>query len=111
MTRSHAQPGSRWIATKSLLLLGALLAWAPLGTAQTAQPVPTGGVGAPALPEPPPGSVPTVAKSQSGPTVVVEPTLPGMPAAQGEEVDRVVAIVNGQLILDSDVDRERRVSA
>ena len=45
---------------------------------------------------------------RQAPTTVVEPTLPGMPPAQGEEVDRVVAIVNGQLILDSDVDRERR---
>jgi hypothetical protein len=34
-----------------------------------------------------------------------------MPAAQGAEVDRVVAIVNGELILDSDVDRERRFAA
>jgi hypothetical protein len=34
-----------------------------------------------------------------------------MPAAQGAEIDRVVAVVNGELILDSDVDQERRFAA
>ena len=34
-----------------------------------------------------------------------------MPPAEGETVDQVVAIVNGQLILDSDVDQERRFAA
>ena len=73
--------------------------------------VPTGATAAPAVPACLRDSVPSVAQSQAGPTTVVEPALPGMPAAQGEEVDRVVAIVNGQLILDSDVDRERRFAA
>ena len=36
------------------------------------------------------------------------PTLPKVP---GQEIDRVVAIVNGDLILDSDVDQERRFEA
>ena len=31
-----------------------------------------------------------------------------MPVTEGVEIDRVVAIVNGMLILDSDVDEERR---
>ncbi len=96
---------------RSFLLLCALLVWLPLGVAQSAPPVPTGATAAPALPALPAGSVPSVAQSQAGPTKVVEPTLPGMPPAQGDEVDRVVAIVNGQLILDSDVDRERRFAA
>jgi hypothetical protein len=34
-----------------------------------------------------------------------------MPSATGQELDRVVAIVNGDLILDSDVDQERRFAA
>ena len=94
-----------------MLLLCALLVWVPRGVAQNAPPVPTGATAAPALPALPAGSVPSVAQSQAGPTTVVEPSLPGMPPAQGDEVDRVVAIVNGQLILDSDVDRERRFAA
>jgi hypothetical protein len=52
-----------------------------------------------------------VAQSQAAATTIVPPKLPSMPGAKGEEVDRVVAIVNGALILDSDVDRERRFSA
>jgi peptidyl-prolyl cis-trans isomerase SurA len=55
---------------------------APLGLAQT-----------PGLP-----------KLLPGPT----PAAPEMPVVQGQEIDRVVAIVNGDLILDSDVDEERR---
>jgi peptidyl-prolyl cis-trans isomerase SurA len=39
------------------------------------------------------------------------PAAPIMPAVGGQEIDRVVAIVNGDLILDSDVDEERRFSA
>ena len=45
----------------------------------------------------------------------VEPEPPGqpsmMPRVPGRELDRVVAIVNGDLILDSDVDEERRFAA
>ncbi len=86
---------------RTLLWVCVLLLWVPRCIAQNAPPVPV--VSA--------GSVPSVAQSQAGPTAVVEPTLPGMPPGQGVEVDRVVAIVNGQLILDSDVDRERRFAA
>ena len=39
------------------------------------------------------------------------PAAPQMPAVKGEETDRVVAIVNGDLVLDSDVDEERRFEA
>jgi peptidyl-prolyl cis-trans isomerase SurA len=111
MMRRAAQLGSRQWGGGTLLLVCALLMGVPRCIAQnapTVPAVPTGTTAAPALPALPAGSVPSVAQSQAGPTKIVEPTLPGMPAAQGEEVDRVVAIVNGQLILDSDVDRERR---
>jgi peptidyl-prolyl cis-trans isomerase SurA len=43
--------------------------------------------------------------------VSVAPAAPKMPAVGGQEIDRVVAIVNGDLILDSDVDEERRFTA
>jgi peptidyl-prolyl cis-trans isomerase SurA len=39
------------------------------------------------------------------------PAAPKMPAVGGQEIDRVDAIVNGDLILDSDVDEERRFTA
>ena len=114
MMRRAAQLGSRTWGGGALLLLCALLMWVPRCIAQNAPAVPavpTGTTTAPAVPALPAGSVPSIAQSQAGPTTVVEPKLPGMPPGQGEEVDRVVAIVNGQLILDSDVDRERRFAA
>lgn len=42
---------------------------------------------------------------------VPKPAAPVMPTVQGEEIDRVVAIVDGDLILDSDVDEEYRFMA
>ncbi len=93
------------------MLLCALAVWLPSVAAQTATPMPSGAPAGPAMPALPAGSTPTVAQSQAVATKIVPPTLPSMPAAQGEVVDRVVAIVNGQLILDSDVDRERRFAA
>ncbi len=62
-------------------------------------------------PLPPAASKPSVAQSQSPPTQILLPRLPQMPPVEGVEVDRVVAIVNGDLILDSDVDLERRFAA
>jgi hypothetical protein len=109
-----------------MLLVCALWAWLPLGMARaqsTAQnttpntapnatpnttPMPSTAVSPPPLPALPAGSTPSVAQSQSPATKIVQPKLPSMPAAEGDEVDRVVATVNGELILDSDVDRERR---
>ena len=108
MMRREAQLGSRQWGERTLLLVCALLMCWTQGRAQNVPAVPTGTTAAPEVPALPAGSVPSVAQSQAGPTKIVEPKLPGMPPAQGEEVDRVVAIVNGQLILDSDVDRERR---
>jgi len=54
---------------------------------------------------------PSAATSHAAHTEIVLPTLPGMAAAKGSDIDRVVAIVNGDLILDSDVDQERRFAA
>jgi peptidyl-prolyl cis-trans isomerase SurA len=93
-----------------MLLLCALLPWGA-ARAQTTTPAPPGTEVVPALPALPAGSTPSVAQTHSPATKVVLPKLPSMPPAQGGEVDRVVAIVNGELILDSDVDRERRFAA
>jgi peptidyl-prolyl cis-trans isomerase SurA len=79
--------------------------------AQTSPGNPLNGVSdAPPLP-PVTTPKPVVAGSDAVPTVVTAPVLPAMPAVQGTELDRVVAIVNGDLILDSDVDQERRFAA
>lgn len=112
MMRRGTQLGCRRWGGGTLLLLCVLMG--PRGIAQNVPAVPavpTGATAAPAVPAVPAVSVPSVAQSQAGPTKIVEPTLPGMPVAQGDVVDRVVAIVNGELILDSDVDRERRFAA
>lgn len=120
MTRRWTQHGSM---EKSggcgLLLLGIVLlgmsarVWAqstqnttpmPVAPAAAAPPMPTS-------PESPTAVPPSAAPSDAPPTTIVEPTLPGMPAVQGTEIDRIVAIVNGALILDSDVDQERRFAA
>jgi peptidyl-prolyl cis-trans isomerase SurA len=42
---------------------------------------------------------------------VAPPALPAMPLSGGTQLDRVVAIVNGDPILDSDVEQERRFAA
>jgi hypothetical protein len=92
----------------ALLVGSAWLPWGAVAHAQDPTQVLPAGTAAPELPALPAGSTPSVAQSQSPATKVVPPALPSMPPAQGDEVDRVVAIVNGELILDSDVDRERR---
>ena len=61
-------------------------------------------------------NVPTLAPAQQGSTAqgsnakVAAPTpeAPSIPNVPGERLDQVVAIVNGNLVLDSDVDEERR---
>ncbi len=62
----------------------------------------------PPLPTPP---TPSIAGSDAMPTAVHQPSLSRMPLAPGTEIDRVDAIVNSDLILDSDVDQERRLAA
>jgi peptidyl-prolyl cis-trans isomerase SurA len=94
---------------KAMLLVAVLLVL-PLARAQNTTP-PTGTVTTLPLPAVPAVSTPSIAQSQSPATTVVPPTLPKMPPVEGAEVDRVVAIVNSELILDSDVDRERRFAA
>jgi len=81
-------------------------------TPQSSATNPLGGASA-ALPAPPAPktAAASVAGTQSPPTVITLPQLPAMPQEHGAEVDRVVAIVNGELILDSDVDQERRFAA
>jgi hypothetical protein len=51
------------------------------------------------------------APSAAAPATVTLPQLPTQPPPSGTQMDRVVAIVNGYLILDSDVDQERRFAA
>ncbi len=62
----------------------------------------------PPLPVPP---RPSIAPTDAPPTPIRQPDLPRMPLESGTAMDRVVAIVNGDLILDSDADQERRFSA
>lgn len=95
------------------MMLALLLAGLPLGVAraQNTTPLPVTTAAPPPLPALPAGTTPSVAQSQSPATMIVLPKLPGMPPVGGEQVDRVVAIVNGELILDSDVDLERRFAA
>jgi peptidyl-prolyl cis-trans isomerase SurA len=100
--------GGRMLVLVCALLLCATRSWSQ--TAPAVPPIPTGATAAPPLPALPPGSTPSVAQSQAAATKIVQPVLPSMPAVQGEKVDRVVAIVNSELILDSDVDQERRFS-
>ncbi len=120
--RRARQHGSGW---SRRLLLCALMVWLPGAGAQSTTPspkdskpmpqnttpMPTGAAAVPPMPGVAPVATPTVAQSQAVATKIVDPTLPSMPAVEGTEVDRVVAIVNGEVILDSDVDRERRFAA
>jgi hypothetical protein len=58
------------------------------------------------------GMAQTSAQKESVPQVPGSaPAAPKMPVTAGQEIDRVVAIVDGDLILDSDVDEERRFTA
>lgn len=99
------------IATVMLL---SMLSVCALGqqTPQSSATNPLGGTSA-AVPAPPAPKAPVaiVAGTDAAPTTITLPQLPTMPQEHGAEVDRVVAIVNGELILDSDVDQERRFAA
>jgi hypothetical protein len=65
-------------------------------------------VDAPPLPSTPATATRSIAGTDAPPTIITPPKLPSMPIPQGAEVDDIVAIVNGDLILDSDIDQERR---
>ena len=55
----------------------------------------------------------SAAQKNSVPQTALEPQVaaPQMPTTQGTELDRVIVIVNGDLILDSDVNEEMRLLA
>lgn len=117
MTKRWTQYGSmRRSDGCGLVLLGFVLlgmtvpVWAQSSPNQTPMPVAPAAT-APSMPTSPTAVPPSAAQSDAPPTAIVQPTLPGMPAVQGTEIDRIVAIVNGALILDSDVDQERRFAA
>jgi hypothetical protein len=99
-----------------VIAVGMMLPWcASAQTAAPAAPVPAtpaASTDAPASGDSVPvlkGAAPGRAKSQAPPTKITMPVLPGMATAPGMEMDRVVAIVNGDLILDSDVDQDLRL--
>ena len=99
-------PGILTLSATALLL--AVFAVSP-SRGQTPAPVAPGHGG---VVVPPPTPVPANrAGSEATPTTVTPPALPSMPTPPGTEMDRVVATVNGYLILDSDVDQERRFAA
>src|SRR5581483_4746918 len=54
---------------------------------------------------------PQVAPPATAPVAAAPPTPSMMPNVPGTELDRVVAIVNDDLILDSDVNEELRLQA
>ena len=58
--------------------------------------------------QPSPGAPKAQSDSTPGKVTVPTATPSMMPAEPGEEIDRVVAIVNGQIVLDSDVQEEHR---
>ncbi len=66
---------------------------------------------APPLPTTPVTAKRSIAGTDAPPTIITPPSLPQMPVPQGTPVDDIVAIVNGDLILDSDIDQERRFAA
>jgi peptidyl-prolyl cis-trans isomerase SurA len=89
----------------AVLCLMAPSAWSQVVTNTTAMPSP---VDTPPLPVSPSAAKRSIAGTDALPTRIVPPALPQMPTVQGAQVDRIIAIVNGELILDSDVEQERR---
>lgn len=84
-----------------------LIAVSPAVRAQSASPT---GV-SPSATTPPANSSPSVPPRTSAPTPALPPTPSMMPQVPGTQLDRVVAIVNDDLILDSDVNEEMRLQA
>ena len=100
----RVHPGGKLLSATALLLC------ALAGSAQTsaAPPVPPPVAGQAAKPA---AHKSSRAPSDATPTTITLPVLPAMPTPPGAESDRVVATVNGDLILDSDVDQEMRFAA
>lgn len=98
-----------------------LFAPAPNGLAQSSQlpstPADQGGQTpkttppADAAQQPTPGAPAAQAASTPGKAPVPKSVPSMMPHAPGEQIDRVVAIVNGEIVLDSDVNEEHRFEA
>lgn len=98
-------------AAVALLWVPMPCAWSQSAAPGAAAPVNAPAVGAPPAPAAAASVQPKIAGSDSLPTPVQPPAIPNMAKAEGTQVDRVVAVVNGDLILDSDVDQERRFAA
>ncbi len=94
-----------------VLSLGVLMVGMAGAQSTTPKPVAPSTAAAPPVPAMTSASPSSSAKSAAAATTIVPPSLPGMPKVEGTQIDRVVAIVNGELILDSDVDQERRFAA
>jgi peptidyl-prolyl cis-trans isomerase SurA len=109
MMRGATQHGGvrgGWLVLLAAVLAGMAGAQSPT---QNTTPMPVAPSAAvPPMPAAAAAVTPSAAATASAPTKIVLPTLPRSSVVQGAEIDRVVAIVNGDLILDSDVDQERR---
>jgi hypothetical protein len=104
-----AAPALRLLSL-ALLLTGVSQLHAQTAPITTPMPV-APSAAAPPVPTSPTASKPSIAGTDAPPTRITPPKLPQMPIPQGTPVDDIVAIVNGDLILDSDIDQERRFAA
>lgn len=93
--RAGLAGGMRWLALAAVLVSGKFCAGAQ--TAPTTQAAPVSNAAKPVAPV----SVQPVKTTAAG----------SAPTDAGDTVDRVIAVVNGELVLESDVDEERRFSA
>jgi hypothetical protein len=96
-----------------ILLLAAASLFSVTAPAQTAAPAPTPAPTAVPAPRQPAGQQPVQADSQAktAAPASTDAVTPAAPASSGVTIDRVVAVVNDDLILESDVDEERRFAA
>ena len=123
MTRRAAQHGNdcrsggRWRLLPAVVVLAVMASGVAWGqTTPNAHPNTTPmpvapSAAAPPMPKVAASATPSAAPSDAAPTTIMPTALPRMPAEQGTSIDRVVAIVNGDLILDSDIDQERRFAS
>ena len=102
-------PALLFLMAASLAAAGAQSSQLPSNPADE-PPQPTGATIPPAHEQQQPSAGAPKAQSDSTPGRVAVPTaVPSMmPQEPGEQIDRVVAIVNGQIVLDSDVQEEHR---
>lgn len=115
MMRRVAQDGndcrrqSRWLLLPAFVL-SVLACGAVRGqTAPNTIPMPLApATASPPLPKLSDSATRSEAPSDAAPTTIKPTVLPRMPEVRGASLDRVVATVNGDLILDSDIDQEQR---